>query len=184
VIQIAAVLAVKVALAMLLVVAGLSKLADRAAFQESLSLVTPPWMSPRFRPPLAAAVIGTEILAGALSLLLPRLTAVDVAVLTLCTAFVAVSLVGTRYHRGRRCRCFGSLADHRFGPASIARSAVLAVGAGAVVAGHGTLAVIPLPSPVEWGLVLLAMAPTLVALVIAGQVLRVATGRGLEAPPR
>jgi hypothetical protein len=177
VIEVAGLLAVKAALATLLLVAGLSKLADRAAFQESLGLFTPRRVPRRLRPALAAAVAGIEIVVGALSLLLPRLAVADLAVLALCAAFLAVSLVGARYHRGRRCRCFGSLTDHRFGPASIARSAVLVVGAGAVIAGGGALAAVPLPSPAEWALVLAAMVPTLAALVLAAQVLRVSRVR-------
>jgi hypothetical protein len=176
-IPLVAVLAVKAALATLLIVAGLSKLADRAAFQRSLALFTPRRMPPGLRPTLAAAIAGIEIVVGGLSLLQPRLIAGDVGVLALCVAFAVVSLIGVRYHRGQLCRCFGSLADHRFGPASVARSVVLGAGAGVVVVGHGMLAAIPLPTTAEWGLVLLALVPTLFALVLAGQVLRVARVR-------
>jgi hypothetical protein len=178
----AVLIAVKASLAVLLLVAGLSKARDLAAFRESVTVLAPRLARLVPSRTLAAGVAGVELLAGALSLALPTLLLADVAVLGLCVAFLVVSTVGSLRHRGVSCRCFGALSDQRFGPASVARSAGLVVAAGMVVAGHQSLAAMPLPSPWEWVLVVLALTPVGIAFVLAGKVLRAA--RDQEVPAR
>jgi hypothetical protein len=172
-------LAVKASLAMLLLVAGISKAFDLPAFRESIAVLLP--RPAGALPGLALAVAGTEALVGGISLVLPTLAPADLAVLTLCLAFLVVSTIGAWRHRGARCRCFGALTDQRFGTAGVARSAALAAAAAIVVGEHEAFAAMALPSPIEWGLIVAALVPTGTAFVLAGKVLRVARGQEAHA---
>jgi hypothetical protein len=174
-------IAVKVSLAMLLVVAGLSKAADLDAFQQALALVVPGFAGAAARM-LAIGVAGTELLVGSLSLTRPALGLADLAVLALCGGFLAVSLIGSWRHRGASCRCFGALSDQRFGPESVVRSVVLLAAAAVVVLGRDAFSTLPPPAPGHWVLVALALVPTGAAFVLAGRVLR--ASRGLEVHTR
>jgi hypothetical protein len=182
VILLALLVAVKASLAMLLVTSGLAKATDLPAFVESLVLVLPSSLRAKPRRSLAASIVGAETAAGALSLALPRLLVVDLAVLGLCLGFLVASLAGSRYARGRPCRCFGSLVDQRFGPMTTLRSGLLVAGAALVVSRHQDFATLVLPGPAQWGLVVLTVIPTAIALVIAGQVLRAVRAADLEVP--
>jgi hypothetical protein len=172
VIVLAGLVAVKVALAVMLVVAGITKLADLAEFQASLWLLLPRWLRRAPAPPFAVGIAGVEIVVGGLSLTRPGWEVPDLAVLALCAVFVLVSAAGSLRHRGRRCRCFGALADHRFGPWSIVRSVLLLGASGIVAGGHDRLAGAATPDPVQTALVLLALVPTVAAFAVAAQVLR------------
>jgi hypothetical protein len=177
----AVLVALKASLAMLLVVAGLSKAADLPAFRDSVAVLVPRLAGGALALALAVGAAGTEVVVGVLSLALPGLAPADAAVLALCAGFLVVSMVGAWSHRGVHCRCFGALSDQRFGVVAAARSAVLVVAAAVVVAGHGAFAAMPLPRFGEWSLVVLAMVPTGAAFVLAGRVLRAARGRQVSA---
>jgi len=178
---VAGLVALKASLAMLLIVAGLSKAADLPAFRDSVAVIVHRLAGGSLGLALAVGVAGTEVVVGALSLALPVLAPADSAVLALCVGFLVVSTIGAWRHRGVRCRCFGALSDQRFGVEAAARSAILVVAAAVVVAGHGAFAAMPLPRPGEWSLVVLAMVPTGAAFVLASRVLREARGRQVSA---
>lgn len=176
-----ALIAVKASLAMLLLVAGLSKAADLDGFRQSLALVVPRFAGTAAGM-LAVGIAGTELLVGGLSLALPALGLTDVAVLALCAGFLAVSVIGSWRHRGASCRCFGALSDQRFGAESVIRSVVLLTAAAIVVRGRDALSAVPPVAAGQWALVILALVPTGAAFVLAGRVLR--ASRGLEVPTR
>jgi hypothetical protein len=184
VILVALLVVAKVSIAMLLLTSGLAKAIDLPAFVGSLVLVLPSRLRAMPRPSLAAGIVGAETASGALSLALPRLLVVDLAVLGLCLGFLVASLAGSRYGRGRPCRCFGSLVDQRFGPMTTLRSGLLVAVAALVVSRHQDFATLVLPGPVQWGLVVVTVVPTTIALVIAARILRVVRAADLEVPSR
>jgi hypothetical protein len=130
----------KAALCTVLLVAGGAKFADLSGFASTVRLFMPRYRRtlrrlPRF---LAAAVATVEIALGIASLLLPALAWLNVAVLCLAGAFLAVSAIGYAFHRNRSCRCFGALSQRKFDLKAILRGAVLAVLAAIVVANPHT----------------------------------------------
>lgn len=175
-------IALKVSLAVLLVVAGLSKAADLRAFEQSLVLVVPGVGGAWPARALAIGVAVTELLVGGLSLARPALGLADLAVLALCDGFVVVSVIGSWRHRGASCRCFGALSDQRFGPMSVVRSVALVAAASIVVVlGRDVMSALPEPAAGDWALVVLALLPTGAAFVLAGRVLRASRGLGVHA---
>ena len=110
---------------------------------------------------VALAVALGELALGAASLTSPALGWLNPVVLAVGCAFVVVSGAGYAFHRGRSCRCFGTLSGRRFDLAGLARA--IAVTA---LAGVATSAVSPstvrLGLPDRW---LLAAASCLLAFV-------------------
>jgi hypothetical protein len=146
-----AVLGAKAMLAVMLLVAGGAKLADRAGFAAAVRLFAPRRVAgsaaalPLLRR-AALAVALAELALGTVSLTTPALGWVNPVVLAVGCAFVLVSVAGYIFHRGRSCRCFGALSQRRFDLAGIGRAAMIAA-----VAGLAT-AVVPAGSSVRLGL--------------------------------
>src|SRR5712691_463603 len=119
------VLGAKAALAVVLVVAAGAKLADLHGFASAVRLFAPrpaPW------PVLRAVALGiavAEFALGAASLSSPAAGWLNPVVLAVGCAFATVSAVGYAFHRGRSCRCFGTLSQRKFDAAGIARSILI-----------------------------------------------------------
>ncbi len=112
------VLGAKAGVAVLLLVAGGSKLADVPGFAAAISAFLP--IGLRFRAAAAvrdgaAAIVAAELLAGGASLCWPRLGSINIAVLVLACGFAVVATLGYARHRGQQCHCFGGLTRRRFG---------------------------------------------------------------------
>jgi len=122
-------LACKATIAVLLVSAGGAKLADLVGFAATVRLFSPAWTASWVPRAIAAMIAGLEVIVGAASLSSPLERWLNLAVLVLCCAFVAVSAAGYRRYPGRACRCFGALSGRSFSRAGVARAALLAVGA-------------------------------------------------------
>ena len=126
----AAALASKAAIAVLLVAAGVAKLADLAGFAGTVRLFLPARTNQAVVR-AAAAVIGvTEAAIGTASLSSPLARWLNLAALALCCGFVAVSATGYLRHPGRACRCFGALTRRSFTLAAIGRTVLIAIAAG------------------------------------------------------
>jgi hypothetical protein len=131
-----AVLGCKAVIAVLLLVAGGAKFADRPGFAGTVRLFVP-WpalRSQRGSLLLAGGIAAGEIVAGAVSLCVPRPAWPNLVVLVICVGFLATWTVGFVRHRGRPCRCFGALSVRGFTRAGIARAAVLVLAALAATA--------------------------------------------------
>lgn len=134
-------LAAKTVLAVMLVVAGAAKLSDLSGFGSTVRLFVPPavaargWSAPVVAV-LSAAIACGEVILGGASLSSPASAWLNIAVLGVACAFVAVAGVGFAVHRGRSCSCFGGLSHRRFDRAAVVRAVVIAG-----VAGLGTAAV-------------------------------------------
>jgi hypothetical protein len=130
VLQVAA-LACKAVIAVLLLAAGGAKLADLPGFASTVRLFvpTPALRSRRASVLLAVGIAAGELVAGAVSLSVPKAGWANLAVLMICFAFLATWTVGYVRHRGRSCRCFGALSARGFDRAGIARAAALVVAA-------------------------------------------------------
>ena len=155
------VLCAKTALACLLIVAGGAKLADPASFASTVRLFIPPRVG---WPLLSAVAVGIslgELAVGLASLTLPAITALNVLVFAIACAFVAVSAIGYAFHRGRSCRCFGTLSQRKFDATGVLRSAVIA-GIAAVALAHVDAAALQLDATAR---VLLFAAAGLLAVV-------------------
>ncbi len=129
-------LACKAAIAVLLVAAGASKLADLPGFAATVRLFLPARARARDRSgpagpgrATAVAIAAGEIVIGAASLSSPSASWLNVAVLALCCGFVVVSAVGHVRYPGRACRCFGALTGRAFDRAAIGRAVLLAIAA-------------------------------------------------------
>jgi hypothetical protein len=145
-----AILGAKALLAVMLLVAGAAKLADLDSFASAVRLFLPrrrrpgaPGRPGRLTSPasarrIARALAVTELALGGASLALPAIWPLNLAVLGAAGCFAAVSGLGFAFHRGRSCRCFGSLSRRRFDRAGLARA-----GAVAAVAGLATAPVTP-----------------------------------------
>jgi hypothetical protein len=148
--MVAATLGAKAILAVMLLVAGGAKLADLAGFAASVRLFIPrrlaaaAWSRPASRG-LAGALAAGELALGGASLTSPAAGWLNPVVLGAGCAFVAVSLAGYVFHRGRSCRCFGALSQRRFDRAGIGRAVLIAA-----LAGLATAAVPP--SSIQLGL--------------------------------
>lgn len=103
-----------------LLVSGLLKVIDRHSFKSTLaSLGIPSAM----RGPVAAAVIGAELLVGASNL---RGTAISRrGAMATIGLFSLVAIAAALSDKKTKCRCFGSLSDEELGWNTVARNAVL-----------------------------------------------------------
>jgi hypothetical protein len=134
------VLSAKTAIACLLIVAGGAKLSDPASFASTVRLFIP---VPVSWPLLSAIAVGVslgELAVGLASLTLPAITALNILVLAIASAFVAVSAIGYAFHRGRSCRCFGALSQRKFTAAGVLRSVIIASVAAVALVHVGTAA--------------------------------------------
>jgi hypothetical protein len=152
-------LGAKAALAVMLLVAGGAKLADLDSFAGTARLFLPRRLPHRTQRWAALGVALAELATGGVSLSAPALRPVNLVVLGLGCAFVAVSAAGYVFYRGRACRCFGGLSRKTFDrPAILRAAAVVAV---AVLAlGHVPAAATRVGAVSE---VLLGLAAALVA---------------------
>jgi len=130
-----AVLIVKVALAVMLLMAGTAKLAVIHEFARTVSLFAPGAIQTRRRlvGAIATAFAVCEVAIGALSLAFPRSTPVEEAVLGVTLTFVVASVLGFAFHRGASCRCFGHLSRKSFDATGIGKSVLIALSAAFVV---------------------------------------------------
>jgi len=112
------------------------------------------------------------------SLTLPAITALDALVFAIACAFVAVSAMGYAFHRGRSCRCFGTLFQRKFDAAGVLRSAVIA-GIAAVALVHVGAAALQLDATARVLLLAAAGLLTLAAFTAAR-----ARGTGSEPEPK
>jgi hypothetical protein len=129
------VLCAKTSVACLLIVAGGAKLSDPASFASTVRLFIPLRLAWRLLWAIAVGVSLAELTVGLASLTLPAVSALNILVVAIACAFVAVSALGYAFHRGRSCRCFGALSQRKFTAAGVLRSAIIA-GIAAVALGH------------------------------------------------
>lgn len=123
-------LVAKSLLAVMLLVAGGSKLADLASFAAAVRLFVPRRVGWDVVRRIAAGVAMSEVVLGVGSLSWPSAGWVNLLVLAFACGFVAISLAGYVFHRGRSCRCFGALSKRKFDAAGVLRS----IGIGGVAA--------------------------------------------------
>jgi Transmembrane secretion effector len=128
-----AVLSGKAVIAVLLLAAGGAKLADLPGFASTVRLFVPRAVRARSRP-TAIGIAAGELAAGAVSLSVPEDRWPNFVVLAACIAFLITWSTGYVRHRGRSCRCFGSLSARGFDRAGIVRAAVLVLAALAAAA--------------------------------------------------
>jgi len=124
------VVALRLILAAVFAVAGVSKLADRAGSRQSMR----GFGVPAALAPAMALLLPIGELACAAALLLPAWAALGGAgALTLLTLFVVA--IAANMVRGRRpdCHCFGQLHSSPAGPVTLARNLVLAAIAAAII---------------------------------------------------
>jgi hypothetical protein len=153
-------LAAKSAVAVVLLVAGGAKMADVAGFATTVRLFVPRWTPYPIRAVAASAIALSEITLGGASLSAPGLAWIDLAVLAMTAAFVAVSAAGLAFYRGRSCRCFGALSRRKFDGRGLLRS--IAIGG---LAGVATVTVQPAAIAVGVGAqVMLAACAAVVVL--------------------
>ena len=155
------VLCAKTAVACLLIVAGGAKLSDPASFASTVRPFIPLRVAWRLLWAIAVGVSLAELAVGLASLTLPAVTALNIVVLAVACAFVAVSALGYAFHRGRSCRCFGALFQRKFTAAGVLRSAFIATIA-ALALGHAGATALRLDVTAR---VLLFAAAGLLALV-------------------
>ena len=77
----------------------------------------------------AAAIAGTELAVGTISLGWPAIGWINLVVLALACGFAAVAGLGFARHRGRACRCFGALTRRAFGLRNIGQALLIAAAA-------------------------------------------------------
>jgi hypothetical protein len=135
------VLAAKTAMAAVLLIAAGAKLADLAGFAGTVRLFTTHRAPRHVVRAMAVGIAITELVLGAASLASPAASWLNLAVLALGCAFVAVSLTGLMFHRGHACRCFGMLSRRRFDAVGVLRSLVIACIAGIAIIGVPQVAV-------------------------------------------
>lgn len=126
----------KAAFCVVLLIAGGAKFADLSGFASTVRLFMPRSRRAlrRFPRRIAAAVAAVEVGLGVASLALPKLSWLNMVLLCLASAFMAVSVVGYAFHRNRSCRCFGALSQRSFDLSAIVRAALLVALAAIVVA--------------------------------------------------
>jgi hypothetical protein len=129
------ILAAKSGLAVMLLVAGGTKLSEARGFSATVRLFLPRRAPRRLIRATTYAIVVLELTLGLTSLSLPAERWPNVVVVALGCGFLVASVYGFAFHRGRSCSCFGALSGSRFGGTAIIRSLVIA--AAAVVAlGH------------------------------------------------
>lgn len=124
-------------LAATLIAAGASKLADIRGFTQTLKALglavgRESWAQAM---PLGVPVMESGV--GALSVAGIWLLPIDVVVFALMTSFVVITAYAMYRAPGTVCRCFGALADSRFGTRGLVRNIGLALVAGLVVWSDG-----------------------------------------------
>jgi Methylamine utilisation protein MauE len=173
-------LTAKVIVAVMLLVAGGAKLADVTGFAAAVRLLVP------FRMPgvtgrvIALAVAAAEVALGLASLSSPAAGWLNTVVLGVACGFVAVSVWGYAFHRGRSCRCFGALSRRKFDAPGIARA--LAIAAAAALATAGLPRAMVEINGTDRVLLLLTAALTSLAAFSAARALGAARSLGLEGP--
>jgi Methylamine utilisation protein MauE len=174
-------LTAKALVAVLLLVAGGAKLADLTGFAAAVRLLIPLRLPGSTARTAALAVAVAELALGLASLSSPATGWLNLAVLAVARGFVAVSVLGYAFHRGRSCRCFGALSPRRkFDALGMARAVVIAGAAGLATAGLPR-AVVTIGTG-DRILLLLTAALTSLAAFSAARALGLARGLGLEAP--
>lgn len=121
-----AVLAIKAALALMLVIAGSAKLVDLRGLAATIQV-----FSPRSTPNLVLRGIAVsaglaELLLGTISFAFPELAWVNVVVFGAACVFLLLSTTGYIFHRDVPCSCFGRLSPRVFDALTLARSAGVA----------------------------------------------------------
>lgn len=130
------ILALKSALALMLLVAGAAKLADLPSFSATVRLFMPRKTPRGAQLGVASAVGAVELALGSASLSFPATHAINLVVLLAGCVFVVISAVGYIFHRDVACRCFGRLSHRTFDAAALARSVMIAALAAVVVASN------------------------------------------------
>ena len=119
---------IRAGLGITLLLAGIGKVAIRPEFTASAARFLP-GPARRHAGQAAVAVIAVEITAGLATLLIVGSAFLDGIDVALFAALLAVSLIGYWRHRGTPCRCFGALGKGEFNRRTIARNALLVLGA-------------------------------------------------------
>lgn len=119
-------LAAKALMAVMLAVAGGAKLADLDGFAGAVRLFVPRVASDRVRW-IAVAAATSELAVGVASLSWPTAGWLNPVVLALSCGFLAVSVHGYLFNRGRPCRCFGALSRRTFDVAGVLRNMAIVV---------------------------------------------------------
>jgi hypothetical protein len=115
-------LVAKALLAVMLLVAGGAKVADRASFAATVRLFLPlriSWLA--FRS-IALGIALVELALGIASMSWPAIGLFNLLVFVLACGFLVVSGIGYVFHRGRSCMCFGALSRRKFDAAGVVRS--------------------------------------------------------------
>lgn len=160
------ILGAKSALAMMLLTAGPAKLADLASFTATVRMFAPGLVSLPVVRAAALAIAVAEAALGVLSVSTPGAPWVNVAILALACAFLAVSAVGYLVFRGRSCRCFGPLSQRKFDAWGIVRAA--AIVAVAVIAVTGVRpAAVDIPAAARLALLAIGLLVALTAYTAA-----------------
>ena len=117
-----AILVVRLALAAVFLTAGVSKLADRAAFRETVAAFGVPV---RLTRPVAVVVPLAEVAVAAA--LLPAASAriAAVAALVLLVLFIGAILLTLARGQAPDCRCFGQISNRPISGKTVARNAIL-----------------------------------------------------------
>ena len=174
-------LTAKALVAVLLLVAGGTKLADVTGFAAAVRLLVPVRLPGRTARTAALAIAAAEVALGLASLSSPATGWLNLAVFAVACGFVAVSILGYAFHRGWSCRCFGALSPRRkFDALGIARAAAIA-GAAALATAGLPRAVVTIGAG-DRILLLLTAALTSLAAYSAARALGLARVLGLEAP--
>jgi hypothetical protein len=162
-------LCAKAALAVMLIVAGGAKLADRAGFAAVVRLFVPMRaLAPAYNH-IATAIALAEVILGCASLSFPAVKWINLLVLIAGCAFIIVSVTGLVRHRGRSCSCFGPLSQRKFDVQSVLRS--IAIAAFAAVAMIGVSASSVRLGVTTQALLLIAAAMLLTVSYVAAKVL-------------
>jgi hypothetical protein len=119
---------IRASLGFTLLLAGISKVAVRSEFTASATRFMPV-SARRYARQVAVVAISVEIVAGFATLLIVRSRFLDTVDILLFAALFMIAIVGYRRYRGTPCRCFGALSKGQFNWLTIARNALLLLGA-------------------------------------------------------
>jgi hypothetical protein len=173
-------LTAKVLVAVMLLVAGGAKLADVTGFAAAVRLLIPLRLARRAARAVALTVAVAEVALGLGSLCSPAAGWLNLVVFGFACGFVAVSVAGYAFHRGRSCRCFGALSRRKFDALGIARA--VAIAAAAALATAGLPRAMVTIGVADRILLLVTAALTSLAAFSAARALGLARSPGLEAP--
>ena len=120
------ILGARSALAVRLLVAAGAKLSDPAGFAAAVRLFLPLRLPRRLVLGCALGIALAELVLGTASLSSPAVVWLNPVIFALACAFVAVSAAGFAFHRGRACKCFGTLSHRNFDAWSVLRSVGIA----------------------------------------------------------